>query len=84
LAFEYLYQSLSVFITYLADRGKLYLRLTAANADVFIFIIEHFVANKNIFRILPSKKRLVVLQAILVGLIRKKIIKITSTHLKRS
>jgi len=73
-----------VFIIYLADRGKSYLRLTTINADAFIFIIQHFVSNKNIFRSLQSKKRFVVLQAILVCLIRKKFIKITSTHLKRS
>jgi len=69
---------------YITDRGKLYLRLTTVNADAFIFIIQHFVSNKNIFRALQSKKRLVVLQAILAGLIRKKFLKITSTHLKRS
>jgi hypothetical protein len=47
-------------------------------------VVGHFIATKAIFRSLLSKKRLVVLQVILVGLIRKKYIKVASTHLKRS
>lgn len=46
----YLYQSLSVFITYLTDKGKLYLKLTANNSEQFMQIITHFVANKNKFK----------------------------------
>ncbi len=39
---------------------------------------------KAMFRSADSKKRFVMLQVILVGLIRKKYLKVTSSHLKRS
>ncbi len=84
LVYEYLYQSMSVFIMYLSDKGKLYLKLTNYNADQFMNVIYHFVSNKATFKSLSSKKRLVTLQTILVGLIRRKYIKVTITHLKRS
>jgi hypothetical protein len=66
------------------DKGKTYLKLTNQNTEQFINVIVHFVANKAIFRALPSKKRLVPLQLIMVGLIRRKNIKISIGHLKRS
>lgn len=75
---------MSVFILYLGDRGKYYLKLNNANAELLLSVLNHFVSNKKKFRTLSSKKRLVILQIVLVGLIRKKHLKVTSAHLKRS
>jgi len=82
--YEYLYSAMSVFVIFLGDRGKYYLKLNNNNAEHFLSIINHFIANKSKFRALNSKKRLVILQAILYGLIKKKHLKVTSAHLKRS
>lgn len=82
--YEYLYSAMSVFIMFLGDRGKYYLKLNNNNAENFLSIINHFVVNKSRFRSLDTKKRLVILQVILFGLIRKKHLKVTSAHLKRS
>ena len=73
-----------MFLMYMSEKGKIYLKLTNTSAEQFINVINHFVANKAIFRSLPSKKRLVPLQTILVGLVRRKYIKLTASHLKRS
>ena len=53
LVWEYLYQSMSMFLMYMSDKGKIYLKLTNTSAEQFINAINHFVANKAIFRALP-------------------------------
>lgn len=75
---------MSMFIMYLGDRGKYYLKLNNSIAEMFMSIIHHFIANKSRFRMLNSKKRLVIFQVLLVGLLRKKHLKVSSAHLKRS
>lgn len=84
LVWEYLYQSMSMYLMYMSDRGKIYLKLTNTNAEQFINIINHFVANKAVFKEISCKKRLVPLQAILIGLVRRKYIKLAASHMKRS
>lgn len=69
---------------YLADRGKYYLKLNNENLECFIRVVENFVTMRDRFKVLPSKKRLVILQAILVVLVKKKCLKLGSAHLKRS
>ncbi len=84
LVYEYVYMAMSMFVMYLGNNGKYFLKLTNSNADSMMNIITHFVNNKAKFKKFSSKKRLVVLQLILVGLVRRKSLKVGMTHLKRS
>lgn len=47
-------------------------------------LVEDFVSMRDRFKGLESKRRLVILQAILVVLVKKKCLKLASAHLKRS
>jgi len=82
--YEDLYYSFSMFVAFLADRGRYFFKLNSSNAEVFLDVVAGFVAKKGEFVKLASKKKIVCLQAVLVVLIRKKYIKLKSTHLKRS